>query len=139
VTRHEPEGTFNHAHSKDTDHQTRRPTAAAQALAATAESRQRAAAALVPGIAMSGADIAAEDQPFFDFAQSAQDLLRHQLEAMRAEDPATHATLVRAPAVWRVTMTLMRPTGQVLVHSEVALPSGEVIALQSVEFQPRPS
>ena len=86
---------------------------------------------------MSGADIAPDDKPYFDFAQAAQDLLRHQLEAMRAEDPATHATLVRAPAVWRVVMTLTRPTGQLLVSSECSLPSGECIGLHSVEFAPR--
>jgi len=76
------------------------------------------------------------DKPFFDFAQAAQDLLRHQLHDLQAADRVTHATLVKAPAVWRVAMTLVMPAGQVLVSSDCVLPSGEHIALQSVEFQP---
>lgn len=76
------------------------------------------------------------DAPFFDFAQAAQDLLKHQLRGMQAADPETHATLVKAPAVWRVVMTLTMPAGQMLVSSDCTLPSGERIGLQSVEFQP---
>lgn len=77
------------------------------------------------------------DRPFFDFAQAAQDLLRQQLHELRAEDPETHAVLTAAPATWRVVMTLVMPTGQTLVSTDCALPSGEVVALSSVEFQRR--
>lgn len=82
-------------------------------------------------------DITPADKPFFDFAQAANDLLRHQMQGLRAADPATHAVLTKAPATWRVVMTLAMPAGQVLVSSDCTLPSGECIGLQSVEFQPR--
>lgn len=82
-------------------------------------------------------DILPSDRPFFDFAQAAQDMLRRQLQGLREHDPATHATLTRAPAVWRIACVITMPGGGMLVESTATLPSGEVLALESVEFQPR--
>lgn len=82
-------------------------------------------------------DIAPSDRPFFDFAEAAQDMLRRQLQGLREADPATHAVLNRSPAVWRITCVIALPEGRTMVESSATLPSGEVIGLEAVEFQPR--